>query len=112
MAQNHEDAVVELHAAMAQQQDSKIHTDATGAELPVVEHEKNAAGDVETQHTADDLEPTDFEKSTLRHIGDAFPKSAYLIAAVELCERFTYYGCQGLFQNYSMSINAIRVVLC
>lgn len=26
--------------------------------------------------------------------------SAFLIAIVELCERFTYYGCQGLFQNY------------
>ena len=26
--------------------------------------------------------------------------SAFLIAIVELTERFTYYGCQGLFQNY------------
>lgn len=26
--------------------------------------------------------------------------SAWLVAIVELCERFTYYGMQGLFQNY------------
>jgi POT family proton-dependent oligopeptide transporter len=24
----------------------------------------------------------------------------WLVAVVELCERFTYYGMQGLFQNY------------
>lgn len=103
MAQNHEDAVVELHSTMAQRQGSQvIHTDASGAKLPIVEQEKSASnGDIETQNTADDLEPTEHEKSTLRHIGDAFPKSAYLVAVVELCERFTYYGCQGLFQNYS-----------
>lgn len=110
MAQNHEDAVVELHSAMAQQKDSQIETDASGAKLPIIEHEKNASGDVETQHTADDLEPTEHEKSTLRHIGDAFPKSAYLVAVVELCERFTYYGCQGLFQNYSMTILVSRKI--
>ena len=28
------------------------------------------------------------------------PASAFLIAVVELCERFAYYGAQGLFQNY------------
>jgi POT family proton-dependent oligopeptide transporter len=101
MAQNHEDAVVELHSTMAQRQGSQVQHDATGAKLPVIEHEKNASdGDISTEHTADDLEPTDHEKATLRHIGDAFPKSAYLVAVVELCERFTYYGCQGLFQNY------------
>lgn len=102
MAQNHEDAVVELHSTLVQRQGSQVHNDVSGAILPVIEHEKNASGDIETQHTADDLEPTDHEKATLRHIGDPFPKSAYLVAFVELCERFTYYGCQGLFQNYSL----------
>ncbi|KAG5356126.1 Peptide transporter PTR2 [Yarrowia sp. B02] len=34
------------------------------------------------------------------HIADKIPYSAYLVAVVELCERFTYYGLSGPFQNY------------
>ncbi|KAG5359215.1 Peptide transporter PTR2 [Yarrowia sp. E02] len=34
------------------------------------------------------------------HISDKIPYSAYLVAVVELCERFTYYGLSGPFQNY------------
>ncbi|KAF7892352.1 uncharacterized protein EAF01_010432 [Botrytis porri] len=49
---------------------------------------------------ADEEEPTDEEKQTLRRIGDSLPMSAWLVAIVELCERFSYYGCVGLFQNY------------
>ncbi|KAF7953267.1 hypothetical protein EAE96_006479 [Botrytis aclada] len=45
-------------------------------------------------------EPTEEEKQTLRRIGDSLPMSAWLVAIVELCERFSYYGCVGLFQNY------------
>ncbi|KAF1969841.1 di/tri peptide transporter 2 [Bimuria novae-zelandiae CBS 107.79] len=44
--------------------------------------------------------PTEEEKKTLRRIGDPVPKAAFLVAIVELCERFTYYGASGLFQNY------------
>ncbi|KAI5301955.1 hypothetical protein KEM56_001189 [Ascosphaera pollenicola] len=50
--------------------------------------------------TPDGEEPTDYEKRTLVHIGERLPISAFLVAIVELCERFTYYGMQGLFQNY------------
>ncbi|KAG9772354.1 Peptide transporter PTR2 [Exophiala dermatitidis] len=45
-------------------------------------------------------EPTDYEKTTLRHVGESLPRSVWLVAVIELCERFTYYGCQGIFQNY------------
>ncbi|KAI9643881.1 peptide transporter ptr2 [Ciborinia camelliae] len=45
-------------------------------------------------------EPTEEEKRTLRRVGESLPKSAWLVAIVELCERFSYYGCVGLFQNY------------
>ena len=38
--------------------------------------------------------------ATLRHIGDKIPYSAWLVAVVELAERFTYYGLTGPFQNY------------
>jgi POT family proton-dependent oligopeptide transporter len=33
-------------------------------------------------------------------VAEHLPVSTWLVAIVELCERFTYYGCQGLFQNY------------
>lgn len=50
----------------------------------------------------DDLsdQPTAEELVTLRRVPDQIPKSAYLVAIVELCERFTYYGLSGPFQNY------------
>ncbi|KAF2736613.1 di/tri peptide transporter 2 [Polyplosphaeria fusca] len=44
--------------------------------------------------------PTLEERKTLRHVGEPLPKAAFLVAIVELCERFTYYGASGLFQNY------------
>ncbi|ORY10765.1 hypothetical protein BCR34DRAFT_625130 [Clohesyomyces aquaticus] len=49
---------------------------------------------------ADGEEPTTLEKRTLCRVGENLPKAAYIVAVVELCERFTYYGAQGLFQNY------------
>ncbi|KAI2085171.1 peptide transporter ptr2 [Ophidiomyces ophidiicola] len=50
--------------------------------------------------TADGDEPTEEEKRTLKHVAESLPISAWLVAVVELSERFTYYGMQGLFQNY------------
>ena len=45
-------------------------------------------------------EPTEEERRTLRKVADKLPWSAFLVAMVELCERFTYYGLSGPFQNY------------
>lgn len=93
MAQNHEDAAAELHATMQQQTVSPSHhgVDATGAPLPEVE--KSGFQDTEAGSAySGEEEPTEQEKKTLRRVGDKFPASAYLIAVVELCERFTYYG--------------------
>ncbi|GAQ05517.1 peptide transporter PTR2 [Aspergillus lentulus] len=50
--------------------------------------------------TPDGEEPTAEEAKNLRHIAENLPVSAWLVAIVELCERFTYYGMSGLFQNY------------
>ena len=44
--------------------------------------------------------PTEEERITLRHVSDKLPWSAFLVAVIELCERFTYYGLSGPFQNY------------
>ncbi|KAH7086844.1 di/tri peptide transporter 2 [Paraphoma chrysanthemicola] len=46
------------------------------------------------------VRPTAEELKTLRKVGEPLPKSAFLVAIVELCERFTYYGASGIFQNY------------
>ncbi|KAJ6260023.1 hypothetical protein Dda_5668 [Drechslerella dactyloides] len=48
----------------------------------------------------DEREPTSEERETLRHVPEKVPLSAGIVAIVELCERFSFYGCQGLFQNY------------
>ncbi|KJY00235.1 MFS peptide transporter Ptr2 like protein [Zymoseptoria brevis] len=44
--------------------------------------------------------PTKEELRTLRKVADRLPWAAFLVAIVELCERFTYYGISGPFQNY------------
>ncbi|GJJ73862.1 proton-dependent oligopeptide transporter, POT family [Entomortierella parvispora] len=48
----------------------------------------------------DGREPTLEEESTLRRVADHIPASAWLVVVVEFCERFTYYGLSGPFQNY------------
>ncbi|KAJ0416919.1 POT family-domain-containing protein [Aspergillus carlsbadensis] len=50
--------------------------------------------------TPDGEEPNDEENKSLRHVAENLPLSAWLVAVVELCERFAYYGMSGLFQNY------------
>lgn len=57
-------------------------------------------GVLQLQHGDDDREPTDEDLASLRRVADALPWSAFLVALVEMCERFTYYGLSGPFQNY------------
>lgn len=45
-------------------------------------------------------EPTNEDWNNLREVADSVPKAAYLVILVEFCERFTYYGLTGPFQNY------------
>ncbi|CAN6637023.1 peptide transporter Ptr2p [Trichomonascus vanleenenianus] len=44
--------------------------------------------------------PTEEELATLPKVSDRLPFSVWLVAAVELCERFCYNGLAGPFQNY------------
>lgn len=44
--------------------------------------------------------PTEEESQTLQKVSDRLPWAAWSVAGVELCERFTYYGVSGIFQNY------------
>lgn len=45
-------------------------------------------------------EPTEEDWKTLREVSDKLPTSAFLVIIIEFCERFTYYGLSGPFQNY------------
>ncbi|KAI9883476.1 MAG: hypothetical protein M1823_004766 [Watsoniomyces obsoletus] len=45
-------------------------------------------------------EPTEEEARTLVRVSDKLPWSAGLIAVIEVCERFAFYGASGPFQNY------------
>ncbi|KAI8388761.1 POT family-domain-containing protein [Radiomyces spectabilis] len=44
--------------------------------------------------------PTEEDWETLPEVADTLPKAAYLVILIEFCERFTYYGLSGPFQNY------------
>jgi len=60
----------------------------------------DAASYVQEEDGIGGIRPTAEELKTLRKVGEPLPKSAFLVAIVELCERFTYYGASGIFQNY------------
>lgn len=78
-----------------------IGTDLAGGFLGEADlkQEQLSAGS-DSEPTADGEEPNDYEKRTLRRVGENLPFVAFLVAIVELTERFTFYGASGLFQNY------------
>ncbi|KAK5558635.1 hypothetical protein LTR46_002824 [Exophiala xenobiotica] len=57
-------------------------------------------GATEEYNDDDDDCPTDEELKTLSRVADKIPWRVYTVAFVELCERFSYYGTQILFQNF------------
>ncbi|KAI2084667.1 peptide transporter ptr2 [Ophidiomyces ophidiicola] len=54
----------------------------------------------EKLNTPDGEEPNELEKATLRHVSDKLSLSVWLVAIIEFCERFAYYGLSALLQNY------------
>ncbi|KAJ2744492.1 peptide transporter ptr2 [Coemansia sp. BCRC 34301] len=44
--------------------------------------------------------PTAEEERTWVRVADHIPTAAFLIIITEFCERFTYYGASGIFNNY------------
>ena len=48
----------------------------------------------------DGEEPTADDLATLRRVSDSIPLGGFLIAIVEMTERFAYYGLSAPFQNY------------
>jgi len=56
--------------------------------------------DAKAVRTRDGDSPTDEDLKTLPRVADRISWSVYTVAFVELCERFSYYGTQILFQNF------------
>ncbi|CAO0802193.1 unnamed protein product [Mucor circinelloides] len=82
----------------------------------IIEDQKDAKHDIvvreheEQDYRVDEYgdirpEPTEEDWKTLREVADDIPKAAYLVILVEFCERFTYYGLTGPFQNYIQNPN-------
>lgn len=63
-------------------------------------HEDRKSLDGPESPTSDGQTPTPHDLSTLPRVSDTLPWGAFLVAIVELCERFAYYGLSGPFQNY------------
>ena len=68
-------------------------------EVKVVEPIAGPA-DSGSRESQDGEEPTEEEMQILEKVAGRIPWSAFLVAIVELAERFTYYGVNGPFQNY------------
>ncbi len=94
-----------LHQEVERDEQRPSHTatkDALGGDLEKSGDEKgilekSSESDIELGDE-EGHEPTVEEKQKLRRIGETLPFSTFLVAIVELCERFTYYGCSGVFQ--------------
>ncbi|SPO30545.1 probable PTR2 - Di- and tripeptide permease [Ustilago trichophora] len=86
-AQNHiYEADVKMHAGK-----NDVH--------PVGHLEHGVSANV--QVTDDDfVAPTEQELSSLRRVPEKLPWTTYAIAFCELAERFSYYGCVQVFQNF------------
>ncbi|OJD22607.1 hypothetical protein ACJ73_06041 [Blastomyces percursus] len=79
------------------------HHDIAGSNEPIVKSKPNKDLSSPLQQNiyspVSDV-PIEDEFVTLRKVPDKLPWPAFLIAVVELCERFAYYGLSGPFQNY------------
>ncbi|KAJ7192568.1 peptide transporter PTR2A [Mycena pura] len=69
------------------------------------DEKRSSSSEHEHEHELDGIHdglifPTDEERATLRRVPDRLPWAAYLIATVELAERFSFYGSSVVFTNF------------
>ena len=83
--------------ALPQNPNNEEFRKAGGTELPPVVDGKATL--TASMIDAEDF-PTEEEMATLPRVADHIPWRIYTVAFVELCERFSYYGTQILFQNF------------
>ncbi|KAE8149096.1 POT family-domain-containing protein [Aspergillus avenaceus] len=68
-------------------------------EVPPTKAQGSSTGEGEDAHLQKTF-PTDEELRTLRRVPGTIPWTAYTVAFVELCERFSYYGTTAVFVNF------------
>jgi hypothetical protein len=56
--------------------------------------------DIAILNTDYEDKPTEEEFATLRRVPGKLPTVAFLLCAVEFCERASYYGCAQIWTNY------------
>jgi dipeptide/tripeptide permease len=82
--------------AQTEDQTAELTTHGKQASLDYERHDEQSLD----HSNADASTPTLSDIKILPRVSDNLPLSAFLIAIVELCERFAYYGLSGPFQNY------------
>lgn len=99
-----ESVVAQFHATEVEPRASiagySVRDIAGGEEPRDIMTKSEAAYDANSMSSVGASEPTEEEKRTLRRVADNLPWSTFLVAVVELCERFTYNGLSGPLQNY------------
>ncbi|KAG9220199.1 hypothetical protein CCMSSC00406_0007106 [Pleurotus cornucopiae] len=96
MAGLERDTALVAGLAEANQDEGKINEKRTSSEQSI---------DQDINHQLDGIHdgldfPTEEERLSLRRVADTIPWSAYMIALVELAERFSFYGSTVVFTNY------------
>ncbi|RAR09093.1 peptide transporter ptr2-a [Stemphylium lycopersici] len=84
------------YTTVAQTEDASAKLTAHGKEIT---EEDSEAAHLEPPMHIGSL-PTPEDDLFLPRVADTLPRGAFLVAIVELCERFAYYGLSGPFQNY------------
>lgn len=80
-------------------EDQVVHTNASPT-TPLEKQPSEAIYDLESVANDEGRVPTMEEMKKLRHVSEKIPLSCWLVAIVELAERFSYYGLSTPFQNY------------
>ncbi|GAA6000675.1 hypothetical protein JCM10207_004604 [Rhodosporidiobolus poonsookiae] len=91
-------------AALAHEANAIAETKTTDPKVGYSFDEKRAtspsapSGDVAAPEYDD--APTDEELKSLRRVPNSIELGAFLLGFIELCERFSYYGCSNIFTNF------------
>ncbi|XRM41254.1 hypothetical protein ABZX51_004533 [Aspergillus tubingensis] len=97
------DDLVYVAQAHAPQQEIQAVEEKKESHLPINEKETavvSAVPSIRDVHNDGREYPTEEEERTLRRVSDTVSWTAYTVAFVELCERFSYYGTTAVYVNF------------
>ncbi|PYI07407.1 PTR2-domain-containing protein [Aspergillus sclerotiicarbonarius CBS 121057] len=96
------------HDAHRDEKDDRISTELRQTSSPEIEEVRatsekgvvSSSGPYDEDAALQKIFPTYDELKTLRRVAGKIPWTAYTVAFVELCERFSYYGTTAVFVNF------------